>query len=216
MSGLEHLLRGNRSWSESLRSRDAEHFSRWAERQAPEVFWIGCCDSRVPVPQMVDADASQLFVLRNIANLADPADPAVASALEYAVDVLGVGNVVVCGHESCGGVQAALSGDAPESVGRWISTLRWRLAVDGRWLEDLDPSERLGVACRLNVVEQIHTLAHSETIRNAWRRGLSLELHGWLYDLKTGLITVLVPPISATTDLDASRRAARAALLEPE
>lgn len=197
------LLLQNRAWSEEMIGRHPTFFRQLATGQQPGAFWIGCADSRVPAECITNASPGELFVHRSIANLVSPCDPNVMSALQYAVDVLKVSHVIVCGHQACGGVRAALlsagdSEDAPSTegdyLGRHIAPLRAlyrrrRHEVDGGPAEagnEAAIAARVNRLVTVNVSEQVQTLAATKTVREAWARGQPLQLHGWVYGLRDG------------------------------
>lgn len=204
MRTLGHLFERNRHWVEQQLADDPEHFSRWSESQDPGIFWIGCCDSRVPVTQMVDARSSEIFVHRNIANLAADGDASYEAALELAVEALHVRHVVVCGHVGCGGVRAALTGAGPPRVLAWVEPLRELLARHGERLDGLDEVTRWRACCELNVVEQTHELARHAVVRDAWERGDALDLHGWIYHPADGHLAEVQPCLARGEDPEAA------------
>ncbi len=189
MRHLPQLFENNRAWSESQRRTDPEFFARLCRQQSPPYFWIGCSDSRVPANQIVGLPPGELFVHRNVANLVIHSDLNALSTLHFAVDVLRVSHVVVCGHYGCGGVAAALRGDRHGLVDNWLRHLgdvrekhRARLRAEASDQEVLD---RL---CELNVVEQVLNVSNTTIVRDAWARGQDLALHGWIYALEDGLL----------------------------
>ena len=189
MRFLPQLFEHNRAWARRQTGRDPLFFQRLCAIQRPDHLWIGCADSRVPANEIVDLAPGELFVHRNIANLVPPEDPNCLSVLQYAVEVLKVGHVIVCGHYQCGGVQAALGPPAAQPLEGWIAPIR-RLAEEHRLeLEGLpDPEARWRRLCEWNVRAQVRTLATLPTVTDAWARGQALTLHGWIYDLRDGLL----------------------------
>ena len=189
MRFLPQLFEHNRAWASRQTGRDPLFFQRLCAIQRPDHLWIGCADSRVPANEIVDLAPGELFVHRNIANLVPPDDPNCLSVLQYAVDVLGVGHVIVCGHYQCGGVQAALGPPAAQPLEGWIAPIR-RLAEDHRLeLEGLPDAEaRWRRLSEWNVRAQVRTLAALPTVTEAWAKGQALTLHGWIYDLRDGLL----------------------------
>ena len=189
------LLVQNRQWSDNTRSRDPEFFRRLASQQNPNFLWIGCSDSRVPANQITGLVPGQIFVHRNVSNIAHPTDVNLMSVLEYAVDVLQVKEVLVVGHYGCGGIQAALSGRLPGIADFWLEPIReirrkhasQLVGLTGKYLEDR--------ICELNVAEQVETLSHTGIVHHAWERGQPLAIHGWIYSLHDGILK----------DLDVSR-----------
>jgi len=189
MRFLPQLFENNRAWAAGQTLRDPRFFERLCAIQKPEHLWIGCADSRVPANEIVGLAPGELFVHRNIANLVRPDDANCMSVLQYAVDVLGVGHVIVCGHHHCGGVQAACGAPVAQPLEGWIAPLR---GLRQARLEELracaDPEEQGRLLCEWNVAAQVRTLGGLPTVRAAWERGQRLALHGWIYDLRDGLL----------------------------
>ena len=188
---IEHLLARNRAWAERVKAADPGAFRRLARGQSPDILWIGCSDSRVPATQVIDQPPGRVFVHRNIANLAVPSDLNCQSVLQYAVEVLRVRHVIVCGHYGCGGVQAALSGKAGGAVGEWLKPVR---AVRRRRRDELDalePDARERRLVELNVIEQVRSVAAMRVVQAAWQARAGPTLHGWVYEVADGLVRVL-------------------------
>ena len=189
---LDHLKANNREWAKRKVAADADFFSRLVRQQAPEYLWIGCADSRVPANEIVGLDPGELFVHRNVANLAPPQDANYLSVLQFAVDVLKVKHVLVVGHYGCGGVAAAVDGKRRGLVDHWLHPIRevyqeHRAEVDAI----ADARGRLNRLCELNVMRQVRNVASDVFVQEAWARGQSLCVHGWVYSLETGLVTDL-------------------------
>src|SRR5262252_1947858 len=194
---LDHLKANNRAWAARMISRDAEFFRRLERQQTPEYLWIGCSDSRVPATQIVDLNPGQIFVHRNVANLAPPQDANYLSVLQFAVDVLKVKHVIVVGHYGCGGVSAAVDGKRRGLVDHWLHPVR---EVYGEHRHELDAirdlSARLNRLCELNVIRQVRNVASDIIVQGAWARGRELCIHGWIYSLANGLVTDLGVTVS--------------------
>ncbi len=194
---LDHLKANNRAWAERMVSADAAYFKRLERQQGPEYLWIGCSDSRVPANEIVDLDPGELFVHRNVANLAPPQDANYLSVLQFAVDVLMVKHVMVVGHYGCGGVSAAVDGKRRGLVDHWLHPIR---EVEREHREELDAitdrHARLDRLCELNVMRQVRNVASDVFVREAWARGQSLSVHGWVYSLATGLVADLNVTVS--------------------
>lgn len=188
MSDLSHLLERNKSWAAGAAQRDADFFGRLALRQTPKYLWIGCADSRVPASQIVGLDPGELFVHRNLANVVVHSDLNCLSVLQYAVDVLGVGDVIVCGHYGCGGVQAVLEGRRVGLVDNWLQHVREVLCKHEGELRALEPEGRLKRLCELNAAEGAAHVAQTTVVRDAWARGQAVSVHGWVYGLADGVI----------------------------
>lgn len=189
MRFLPQLFDNNRSWAARQTARDPGFFERLCAIQRPDHLWIGCADSRVPANEIVGLAPGELFVHRNIANLVPPDDGNCMAVLQYAVDVLEVGHVIVCGHYGCGGVAAAFGPPVPEPLEGWIAPvrrLRWTRAADLDLLPDREAQWRR--LCEWNVAAQVRILASLATVADAWARRQALTLHGWIYDLHDGLL----------------------------
>jgi carbonic anhydrase len=198
---LSDIFARNRRWSESMTADDPGYFRRLAELQSPEFFWIGCSDSRVPANVIAGLDAGEVFVHRNVANVVHSSDMNLLSALEFAVEILEVRHVIVCGHYGCGGVRASLE-DATEGLARhWIEPIR-RLAHRNKALLDgLDAQARVDRLAELNVLEGVARVAETPILRAALRRGQQVRIHGLVYGLRDGLLRDL--GCSCTAEQDA-------------
>ncbi len=189
---LDHLKANNRAWAVRKTASDAGFFRRLEGQQAPEYLWIGCADSRVPANEIIDLQPGELFVHRNVANLAPPQDANYLSVLQFAVDVLRVRHIIVVGHYGCGGVAAAVDGKRRGLVDHWLHPIREVFADHRQQLEAIaDPHARLNRLCELNVMRQVRNVASDLFVQDAWARGQDLSVHGWVYSLGNGLITDL-------------------------
>ncbi|MFZ5668504.1 MAG: carbonic anhydrase [Pseudomonadota bacterium] len=193
---LEDLKENNRRWSRRKTEVDPEFFKRLETQQSPEYLWIGCSDSRVPANEIVDLDPGELFVHRNVANLAPPQDANYLSVLQFAVDVLKVRHVMVVGHYGCGGVRAAVDGRRRGLVDHWLHPIREVYAAHREELEALDEKERWDRLCELNVVRQVINVASDVFVQDAWARGQAISVHGWVYRLSNGLVNDLGVTVS--------------------
>ncbi len=186
---LDQLKSRNRAWAQRMVAADAGFFKRLEGQQAPEYLWIGCSDSRVPATQIVDLDPGEMFVHRNIANLAPPQDVNYLSVLQFAIDVLKVKHVLVVGHYGCGGIAAAVDGERRGLVDHWLHPVR---ELCDRHRDELDAisggEARLDRLCELNVIEQVRNVATDRFVQEAWLRGQALSVHGWVYSLASGLV----------------------------
>jgi carbonic anhydrase len=186
---LEHLKNNNRAWAAGKISADPNFFKRLLGQQAPEYLWIGCSDSRVPANEIVDLDPGELFVHRNVANLAPPQDANYLSVLQFAVDVIKVKHIMVVGHYGCGGVSAAVDGKRRGLVDHWLHPIREVFHEHRRELDAiLDSHARLDRLCELNVIRQVRNVATDVFVQEAWARGQQLCIHGWVYSLANGLV----------------------------
>lgn len=204
MRVLSRLFSNNREWAAEVTRRDPDFFARLARQQAPDYLWIGCADSRVPANVIVGLPPGEMFVHRNIANVVPPTDLNGLSAIQYAVDVLKVGHIIVCGHYGCGGVLAALRGEEVGLVDNWLGPVHDVRRRHRAQLDTLDGEiDRHRRLCELNVIEQVANVARTTVVRGAWSRGQALALHGWIYDIQDGLLRDLDVCIAAEAELDA-------------
>jgi carbonic anhydrase len=205
---LDHLKAKNRAWAKRKIALDADFFTRLSRQQAPEYLWIGCADSRVPANEIVDLDPGELFVHRNVANLAPPQDANYLSVLQFAVDVIKVKHIMVVGHYGCGGVAAAVDGQRRGLVDHWLHPIREVYSEHRHELEAI-PEERarLNRLCELNVIRQVRNVASDVFVQDAWARGQELSVHGWVDALATGLVTDLNVTVSGPDEDAASARA---------
>jgi carbonic anhydrase len=194
---LDDLKANNRRWAARKLAQDADFFHRLVGQQTPQYLWIGCSDSRVPANEIVDLDPGELFVHRNVANLAPPQDANYLSVLQFAVDVLEVKHILVVGHYGCGGVAAAVDGCRRGLVDHWLHPIR-ETAHDHRATLDALPAgpARLDRLTELNVVRQVRNVASDLFVQDAWARGQPLSVHGWVYSIADGLITDLDVTVS--------------------
>jgi len=203
---LDHLKANNRAWAEKMVAADAGFFTRLERQQAPEYLWIGCSDSRVPANEIVGLDPGELFVHRNVANLAPPQDANYLSVLQFAVDVLKVKHILVVGHYGCGGVSAAIDGKRRGLVDHWLHPIREVFQGHRPELEAIsDERTRLNRLCELNVIRQVKNVAFDVFVHEAWARGQDLSIHGWVYSLANGLVTDLEVTVSHPAEIDQLR-----------
>jgi carbonic anhydrase len=194
---LDKLKANNRAWAARMVATDPGFFKRLEGQQAPEYLWIGCADSRVPANEIVDLDPGELFVHRNVANLAPPQDANYLSVLQFAVDVIQVKHILVVGHYGCGGVRAAVDGQRRGLVDHWLHPIREVHQEHLRELEAIpDERARLDRLCELNVIRQVRNVASDVFVQDAWVRGQKLAVHGWVYSLSNGLVRDLGVTVS--------------------
>ena len=210
METLSHLFENNKAWADRIRKQDPEFFANLAHQQSPTYLWIGCSDSRVPANQIVGLAPGELFVHRNIANLVVHTDLNCLSVMQFAVDILKVRHVIVCGHYGCSGVQAALRRDRLGLSDNWLRHLQdVREKHPEGTGSDAEASDRL---CELNVIEQVANVCHTSIARDAWERGQELTVHGWIYGLQDGLLRDLNVTVADFRETLPSYRAALSAL----
>jgi carbonic anhydrase len=189
VKSLQHLLNSNRDWATKIVNRDPEFFRRLAHQQSPRYLWIGCSDSRVPANEIVGLAPGELFVHRNIANVVVHTDLNCLSVMQFAVDVLEVEHIVVCGHYGCSGVRSALSNDRLGLCDNWLRHVQdVREKHDARLAQLSARADRENHLCELNVLEQVTHVCQTSIVRDAWERRQSLEIHGWIYGLTNGLV----------------------------
>ncbi len=204
MENIDQLIENNAIWAEKMRISDPEFFKRLAQQQSPKYFWIGCSDSRVPANQITGLPPGEVFVHRNVANVVQETDFNVLAVLQYAVDVLKVSNVIVCGHYGCGGVQAALENFRHGIIDNWLAPIRSLTRVHKDELESLKDNQRLDRLCELNVLSQARHVARTTIVEDAWERGQELSIHSWIYRLDQGILTPLRKPISHASDVEST------------
>ncbi len=196
------LKDGNKAWVKDKTDNDPEFFKRLAKEQRPPAFIIGCADSRVPVTDVIGADAGELFVQRNIANMVVHSDMNMLSVLEFAVNVLNVPHIIVCGHYGCGGVKAAMDSNVVGLIDNWLGHIKDVFRIHEKEIKSIeDPKLRYARCVELNVKEQVYNLGTTKIVQNAWRQGKELKIHGWVYDLETGLINDLGIDLGSQNDI---------------
>lgn len=206
---LAELIEKNRRWSAACTREDPEFFARLTRQQAPEYLWIGCADSRVPANEIVDLQPGELFVHRNVANVVVHTDLNCLSVLQYAVDVLKVRHVIVCGHYGCGGVGAALQNQRLGLINNWlrhVQDVAWKydhIIKRGGALE-----ERVDRLCELNVIEQVVNVCQTTIVETAWERDQAVTIHGWIYRLSDGLVRDLGVSVSSVDSIEPLRNEA--------
>ena len=191
MEAYQKLLLGNRAWVTDKLAVHPDYFTRHADTQAPEFLWIGCSDSRVPAEDVTGAEPGELFVHRNIANLIIHTDLNMLSVLQYAVEVLKVKHVIVCGHYNCGGVKNAMGNKDLGLINKWLRHIKDVYSYNNRELSCLEPEARYERLVELNVIDGVQNLAQTSVVQKSWRKHGIPAIHGWVYDLRTGLIKEL-------------------------
>lgn len=189
MQLLSHLFEQNRQWAEKIKAEDPTFFEKLSAQQAPEYLWIGCSDSRVPANELLGLLPGDVFVHRNVANLVIHTDFNCLSVLQYAVDVLKIKHIIICGHYRCGGVMAAMRNAEHGLIDNWLRNIKDVYFKHREQIEAIDSEEeRQDFLCELNVLEQVANVCHTTIVQNAWKRGQELAVHGWIYGLKDGLL----------------------------
>ena len=205
MKDLNRLLDQNKTWAEGIKASDPTFFPTLAKQQTPTFLWIGCSDSRVPATQLVGLGAGEMFVHRNVANVVVHTDFNCLSVMQYAVDVLKVDHIIVCGHDGCGGVKAALENPQLGLIDNWLRHVQDVLHIHERTLAEIeDASERLDRLCELNVIEQVVNVSRTTILQTAWLRGQEIVVHGWIYGLQDGLLRDLGITVDNATGLNAA------------
>ncbi|TDD97426.1 carbonate dehydratase [Flavobacterium cellulosilyticum] len=197
------ILDNNKKWVEESLSKDPNYFEDLAKGQTPPLLWIGCSDSRVPANEIIGTKPGEVFVHRNIANMVVHSDMNMLSVLDYAVNVLKVKHVIVCGHYGCGGVKAAMQNDSIGIIDNWIRHIKDVYRLHHTYLDSIiDETTRFNTFVELNVKEQVFDLAKTSIVQAAWRNGQDVSLHGWIYGLNSGFVTDLKVNISSNKELD--------------
>ncbi len=202
MHGIKDLLENNRRWSKRTTQDFPNFFSDLAGQQNPDYLWIGCSDSRVSANVIVDLAPGEIFVHRNVANLVNHTDMNCLSVIQFAVEVLRVEHIIVCGHYGCGGVIAAMDDERHGLIDNWLRHIRDTANLHAAFLESIeDPAARVDKLCELNVAEQVVNVGETTIVLDAWDRGQELSIHGWIYGLKDGILRDLEISIAGNDDL---------------
>jgi len=217
MSSLAHLLARNRAWSRQVHEAEPDFFQKLTAQQHPKYLWIGCSDSRVPANEIVDLLPGELFVHRNVANVVVHTDLNCLSVLQYAVDVLQVEHVIVVGHYGCGGIRAARQARPLGLIDNWLRHVQDVAERHHAFLESLpDEDTVVDRLCELNVIEQVHHVARTTIVQDAWARSQRLTLHGWIYGIADGLVNDLGMEADSPAKLASSYATALAAIARPD
>jgi carbonic anhydrase len=198
---LEHLFKQNQDWAASITAKDPQFFSKLAAQQSPEYLWIGCSDSRVPANELLGMMPGEVFVHRNIANVVVHTDLNCLSVLQFAIDVIKVKHIIVCGHYGCSGVLAAMTNRRVGLADNWLRHVRDVHQKHERYLGEVVDRERHEKLCELNVIEQVANVCQTTIVQDAWDRGQDLSVHSWVYGLKDGLLRDLGVTISGSEEL---------------
>jgi carbonic anhydrase len=206
MQALNHLFENNRAWAAEMTRQDADFFRRLADQQAPDYLWIGCSDSRVPANQIVGLLPGDMFVHRNVANVVVHTDLNCLSTIQFAVEVLHVEHIIVCGHYGCGGIRAALENQKLGLIDNWLRHVQDVRTKHRAELDTLEKDgEQVNRLCELNVIEQVANVSQTTVVRDAWSRAQPLAVHGWIYALHDGIIKDLDVSTSGESKQSSSR-----------
>jgi len=188
LNKLAKLFDRNLAWANAIKRKDPQFFSRLASQQVPQYLWIGCSDSRVPANQIIDMTPGEIFVHRNIANLVIHTDLNCLSVIQYAVEVLKVKYIIVCGHYGCGGVSAALDDKPHGLIDNWLRNVKDVCRFNAEKLEGLEHDAKVDLMCELNVKEQVTNVCNTTIVQNAWENGADLTVYGWIYNINNGIL----------------------------
>ena len=189
MKHLKHLFENNAQWAKEKREKDPELFKRLAEKQSPKYLWIGCADSRIPANEVLGLEPGEVFVHRNVANVVPHADINSLSVIQYGIEHLGIEHVIVCGHYGCGGVQAVLNKAQYGLVDNWLRYVRDVYSKEKKEIDAYEDAQEKGNRLvELNVMYQVMNVCHTTIVQNAWAKGKKVVVHGWVYDIATGLL----------------------------
>lgn len=188
MKKIERLFANNHAWATQMKDEQSDYFKQLAEHQKPNFLWIGCSDSRVPAEKLTGLEPGELFVHRNVANLVIHTDLNCLSVVQYAVDVLDIEHIIICGHTNCGGIKAAIGMEDHGLISNWLLHIRDLWFKHSHLLGKLSSEQRADMLVRLNVAEQVYNLGRSTIVKAAWERGKKLSIHGWVYDVNDGFL----------------------------
>jgi carbonic anhydrase len=210
---LDHLFENNRAWSERMRRNDPQFFARLSGQQQPRYLWIGCADSRVPANEIVGLQPGELFVHRNVANVVVHSDLNCLSVMQFAIEVLKIEHVIVCGHYGCSGVSVAVQNQRVGLADNWLRHVQDVHSKHATRVATMtEMPRRIDRMCELNVIEQVANVCQTTIARDAWERGQALSIHGWIYGLKDGLVRDLKTTVNRPEQAAAAYQAALAAL----
>jgi len=189
MRVLKHLFDNNKKWAEKIKKNDPEFFLKLSKQQNPQYLWIGCSDSRVPANEIIDLLPGEVFVHRNIANVVVHSDLNCLSVIQYAVEVLEVKHIIVCGHYGCGGIKASLENKDHGLIDNWLRHIKDIHRIYEKQLNEIQiEQEKINALCELNVIEQVANICHTTIVQNAWKRKQELVVHGWIYSIEDGIL----------------------------
>ncbi|MGL4859431.1 MAG: carbonate dehydratase [Enterobacteriaceae bacterium] len=212
MDEIKRLIANNQAWSDHIRQEDPAFFAQLATSQRPRFLWIGCSDSRVPAERLTGLQSGELFVHRNVANLVIHTDLNCLSVVQYAVEVLNIEHIIICGHYGCGGIEAAVSHPELGLIDNWLLHVRDIWYKHSQMLGELPAHQRQNLLCELNVIEQVYNLGHSTIMQSAWKKAQKVMVHGWVYGLSDGRLRDLEISASSRETLEVRYRKAIAEL----
>jgi carbonic anhydrase len=202
MNKLSHLFDQNKSWAAKIQEDNPGFFKTLSKQQAPEYLWIGCADSRVPANEIVNLLPGELFVHRNVGNLVKHTDMNCLSVLQYAIDILKIKHIIVCGHYGCGGVRASMEDRQHGLVDNWIRSIRDIFLKNSKVFSKLKTTDaKVNKLCEMNVVSQVYNVCQTTVVQEAWKRKQNLTVHGWIYSLQNGILKDLDVCVSANQDI---------------
>lgn len=213
MADIKQLFANNLSWSENIKDETPEFFTHLAKAQHPEYLWIGCSDSRVPAERLTGLDSGELFVHRNVANQVIHTDLNCLSVVQYAVDVLKVRHIIICGHYGCGGVTAAIENPQLGLINNWLLHIRDLYLKHRSDIGALPREERDNKLCEINVASQVYNLGNSTIMQQAWERGQKVKIHGWIYGINNGVLRDLGMTSTSRESLEVNYQAAMSSIL---
>ena len=197
MNTLKYLFDRNLAWATAVREKDPDFFTKLSRQQAPEYLWIGCSDSRVPANQIVSLPPGEVFVHRNIANVVVHTDLNCLSVIQYAVEVLKVKHIIVCGHYGCGGIKAAVENEQHGLIDNWLRHVQDVARFNADKLKGLKQEEKFDLLCELNVLEQVTNICNTTIVQKAWENGAELSIHGWIYNIENGILKELTASVTS-------------------
>lgn len=207
MRVLKKLFDKNKEWARTIKETNPQFFPQLSKQQKPEYLWIGCSDSRVPANEIVDLQPGEIFVHRNIANMVIHTDLNCLSVIQYAVDVLKVKHIIVCGHYECGGIKAAMDNLEHGLIDNWLRNIKDIYRIHRDKVDTLEnEKERENLMCELNVIEQVANICHTTIVQNAWKSGQDLTVHGWIYSLEDGILQDLNVCITSPDEIQSIHR----------
>ena len=188
MNSIKHLIKRNLDWANGIKQEDPEFFLTLSKQQTPDYLWIGCSDSRVPANQIVNLPPGEVFVHRNIANIVVHTDLNCLSVIQYAVEILEVKHIIVCGHYGCGGIKAALETHSHGLIDNWLRHIKDVNRFNSEKMQNIDNNKKVDLLCELNVLEQVTNVCNTTIVQDAWERGASLSVHGLIYNIENGIL----------------------------